>query len=400
MRETFKEYYPLTKREEDYLWNDGLVVLDANVLLNLYRYSPDTRDELLSLLDHFSDRLWLPHQSGAEFHRNRLKVISAGITNYDSLLKEYRSLLDKIEQQRQHPFASVPVKDRLTKAFGALRDDFEKSKGDLERYHTSDPILSKITDLFAGRVGQPFSESKMMDIAKEGETRYSQKIPPGFNDAKKPDTDKFGDLILWMQILEQSASEKRPVILISDDQKDDWWLKTKSGKVVGPLPGLRSEFNSASGGEPFHMYHSGKFLKIASHRLGIPIDQHVMAEVKDAQRESNARAMQRGRAAYKTIASDSRLRQILIKKDQVRDELADIESHQELLLSQYNNRPVDSAVQRDSLDQELAYFQHQHLLLRQQLRELEAQEAILLKAESQRLLYDGWNDLDGCDEAP
>lgn len=54
----------------------ALVVVDANVLLNLYRYNESTRDDLLGLLDKLGDRLWAPHQVLHEFWRNRLNVLA------------------------------------------------------------------------------------------------------------------------------------------------------------------------------------------------------------------------------------------------------------------------------------------------------------------------------------
>ncbi|NEB93188.1 DUF4935 domain-containing protein [Streptomyces bauhiniae] len=49
----------------------GLVVLDTNVLLNLYRSNESTRRDTLAALARLRERLWIPHQVLAEFWRNR-----------------------------------------------------------------------------------------------------------------------------------------------------------------------------------------------------------------------------------------------------------------------------------------------------------------------------------------
>lgn len=49
------------------VWKDGIIVFDTNVLLNLYRYSEEARDELLELMKSFQKRLWMPYQVGLEF---------------------------------------------------------------------------------------------------------------------------------------------------------------------------------------------------------------------------------------------------------------------------------------------------------------------------------------------
>jgi predicted nucleic acid-binding protein len=62
---------------EDYrtLLTSGLVVIDTNVLLNLYRYNDQTRDDLLSVLRRLGERLWIPRQVVEEFWRNREAVL-------------------------------------------------------------------------------------------------------------------------------------------------------------------------------------------------------------------------------------------------------------------------------------------------------------------------------------
>ena len=45
------------------------------------------------------------------------------------------------------------------------------------------------------------------------------------------DIKKYGDLILWYQIIDKAKESKKPIILISGDVKEDWWLE-KNGKRI------------------------------------------------------------------------------------------------------------------------------------------------------------------------
>jgi hypothetical protein len=72
MRETFPGYYTPSDAEFKRLWTKSLFVLDANVLLNLYRYSSETRKKLIEILQRLDTRLWVPHQAALEYQRNRL----------------------------------------------------------------------------------------------------------------------------------------------------------------------------------------------------------------------------------------------------------------------------------------------------------------------------------------
>jgi len=60
MRETFRGYYRPTDDEFSQLWEKCVVILDTNVLLNLYRYPSEARDDLLKVFQQISDRLWIP----------------------------------------------------------------------------------------------------------------------------------------------------------------------------------------------------------------------------------------------------------------------------------------------------------------------------------------------------
>lgn len=45
MKKDFIGYYDLSDSELDQIWKDGIFSFDANTLLNLYRYSEETRIE-------------------------------------------------------------------------------------------------------------------------------------------------------------------------------------------------------------------------------------------------------------------------------------------------------------------------------------------------------------------
>ncbi|MFJ1869817.1 PIN-like domain-containing protein [Streptomyces sp. KS_5] len=58
-----------TPVEGDYraVLRNGLVVIDTNVLLDLYRMSAPVREDMLTVLKTIASRLWIPHQVQLEF---------------------------------------------------------------------------------------------------------------------------------------------------------------------------------------------------------------------------------------------------------------------------------------------------------------------------------------------
>ncbi|PRS43897.1 hypothetical protein C6Y01_08315 [Bacillus sp. NMCC46] len=60
MREQFREFY--FDKDDKEIWKDSIIVLDTNVLLNLYRYTQETSEQILNLLQKYKENLWMPHQ--------------------------------------------------------------------------------------------------------------------------------------------------------------------------------------------------------------------------------------------------------------------------------------------------------------------------------------------------
>ncbi len=94
-----------------------LFALDANVLLNLYRYSNETREEFLKILNLFEDKLILPKRAAQEFLSNRLDVIVEQEKSYEETLGEIKKLEEKFANTRQHPFLSQRLLSRLARLF-------------------------------------------------------------------------------------------------------------------------------------------------------------------------------------------------------------------------------------------------------------------------------------------
>ena len=200
MKKQFPEFYDSDHKA---LWSRALFVFDASVLLNLYRYSPQAGKEFISALEGYRDRIWLPHQFGFEYHKNRLARIQEQQTAYDSVIAALRKGIDAIcgnlNQHSKHAFIAT---NEISKQIKGMQEKALKSLEDAKRRHPDwvhdDPIRDDITRVFSDRVGNPFPEERMIEIQHEGEARYKTGVPPGYKDASKSE-NCFGDLIGWFQ---------------------------------------------------------------------------------------------------------------------------------------------------------------------------------------------------------
>lgn len=287
-------------------------MLDANVLLNLYRYPEKAREDLLRALQKIAERLWIPHQAALEYQRNRQTVIA----DQRSRFADVRKILDTAQQDIESELQQLQLKkrhsninpDSFTQKLEKLIGEFTAELDALEKAHTAnvekDELRERIEHLFEGRLGQPPAGQKILDtLYKEGEERFAKLIPPGYLDRKKEKDKqgddyaygglsykrKFGDFIVWKQILEHAKSQAlKNVVFVTDDDKDDWWwcIESQGRKKLGPRPELVEEIKREAAVERFHMYSSEQFLEFADTHLKVKVSKDSIAQVTESKAEA------------------------------------------------------------------------------------------------------------------
>ncbi len=282
MKEKFRGYYRPTKAEFSQLWENCIFVFDTNVILNIYRFSSNTRDYLIQISNKFSDRLWIPYQVALEYQKRRLDVIVEQESAYEkiqSTLNDTRNKLKNfLNSYNLHPaINSYDIFDKLDSVFKEIEKELNVLKQEHPNLIENDNLRDEITELFEGKVGSPCSLEILEQIYKKGKVRYDRLIPPGYKDNKK-EINEYGDLVLWFQIIEHAKSTKKPIIFITDDKKEDWWLKC-SGKIISPKPELINEIFSKAGVN-FYMYQTEKFMEYASKYLHEPVNREAIDEVQ------------------------------------------------------------------------------------------------------------------------
>lgn len=318
MREKFPGWYPKKPEQIAKLWDSAIFVPDANVLLHCLRHTTVVRDELLRLFEALGDALWIPYQVGLEFQRNRLDVEFGALDAYDALIKDQEAIIDKardrLRQLRAHP--TIDVQKELA-ALDMFLSDF---KGRMEAARAAHPcveidgVLQQLTKLLEHRIGDKWPSEKLVALKKEGEDRYAKKIPPGYKDQKKDagEYDKFGDLLIWKDMIAKAKVDKRPVIFISDDAKEDWWWIHR-GRKMGPRPELIEEFR-VEAAQDFHIYEFSQFLRFAAERYP-DIKPNVSKVAESLLADEEARRRQDRAAA--ALERDATLRSLEDERDQI-----------------------------------------------------------------------------------
>ncbi|MET0400523.1 MAG: PIN-like domain-containing protein [Longimicrobiaceae bacterium] len=282
--------YPHRSEEELHkLWIEAAFVFDANVLLNVYRYSPSTTEELLDVLASVGDRLWLPHQAAIEYERNRETVVGA-------LRKPFanaKAAIDKIPVGLEEALSKYTDRDRLLESLkvslSQAKDALEAAVSSFETAVPADSLHESLLALFKGKVGVPFTIQRKLEIYDLGVRRFQYQIPPGYSDvSNKPEPERYGDLLLWFQILDFAQDGNRPIILVTDDRKDDWFAGPR-GRRTGPRPELILEMLEVTN-RNLYIYEVDNFLKNARAHLRIDISDQAINEARDVGYELNFQA--------------------------------------------------------------------------------------------------------------
>lgn len=287
--------YQMTEDRQKELWSDCVFVFDTSALLALYLYPEEARQQIYAeIFEKIKGRLWIPHHVLFEFLKNKSSKIREPISrsykpleddyikpivdSFNKSLNRVDALKNSIKNAGSHPHI---VSEEIEKYEAQLREFLETTvefgktfSGQMEqkineilRLEQHDTVYENIRHYF--KVGREYSYEEILKITAEGKHRYEFKIPPGYEDLKdKIGTQIFGDLIIWKQMLEYSKENRKNIVFVCNDVKEDWWQlvsgkKGEKKRTSGPRRELIKEMNDHSGGT-FWMYNQAKFLDIAN----------------------------------------------------------------------------------------------------------------------------------------
>lgn len=284
----FPGRYRPTEEEFRKMWCEGLFVLDANALLNLYRYSDHTRGQLIEVLRGVEERLWLPHQVAYEFINRRLTVIAEQGRKYAQLREHLKNVSEVIEKHTSelHRDTALRAEDVLNpsnvqQSFDNLEEYLKKQEGGLPKLSNSpkeDEVWLLVDEVFDGKVGEPYAPERKKEVFEEGEKRYAQRVPPGYEDQDKDGEEQYGDLLVWFQILDKVKQANKPIVFVTDDRKGDWWWIFQK-RTIGPRPELVEEIRNRAE-VPFYIYPPGRFIEEAQRFLGQTVSNEAISEAQ------------------------------------------------------------------------------------------------------------------------
>ncbi|MDR7118644.1 PIN-like domain-containing protein [Caulobacter sp. BE254] len=287
MKTKFNWYLEPSSDEIRRVWRNGILTLDANVLLDLYRYHTQTRENLLTAIEGFGKRVWISNQSAREFIRNRKNVIASAERTFrdaskslDELSSNIGGVIGNLRGFRLVPRSGLDILgEKILSAISESKEMVKSAQESHPNYLREDDILKRILKVFDGRVGEAFDEVDYAAAIVEAQRRMAEKIPPGYMDDDKDAERPYGDFMLWRQTLEFSKSSSSPIVYVTSEKKEDWW-EVRSGKTMGPRIELMEEAFRYTG-QRIIIYQTDSFLEVSSSQSGKEIDATALEEIRE-----------------------------------------------------------------------------------------------------------------------
>lgn len=292
IKKQFPEFFQSNLKESDLKSSsNNLIVLDTNFLLDIIQMPTKIARKYIETLESVKDNIYIPYLVAWEFNFRKSgikKEKHSNIRKYrDSVKKSIEDLVSTIEghglitiKESKEEFSS----DLINKV-----QDFQKEiltmldkKVAVSITKEEDEIYEELINIIENKIGEKYDQDWIKSVETEGEKRYEDKIPPGFDDAGKDDTDdsirrydnliyrrKFGDLIIWKDIIEYSKeleNQGSKVIYITDDgrsnKKNDLLYKVDN-LIVGPHIDMMNELQLEAGKE-LYILANLRFVQLVS----------------------------------------------------------------------------------------------------------------------------------------
>jgi hypothetical protein len=237
----------------DQVRNTCVVILDTNALLVPYGISKSGVSEIASTYKQLvaSNRLVVPGQVAREFAKNRpskIGEIFQAVSRKQNLKSpdsgRYPLLQDVPSYQKLQE-----LEGKITTLIGEYRGAIGDLLGHIQKWYWNDPVSALYSELFPKVIVDPSIDEE--SIRSKMDYLHTNKMPPGYKDGAKLDHG-VGDVLVWQAVVHVAEERKRPVVLVSGDNKADWFYRFE----------LVDEIRRVSDGKSLHIVSFSSFLEL------------------------------------------------------------------------------------------------------------------------------------------
>lgn len=233
-----------------------IYVLDTSCLLAPFDLSRDSFTEFAKILRRLQEagRIRVPEHVIREYANRRTKKsaeILGKLTQARDKIEQRQSQLDSVEipvLQAAETFEQLrSSRKELSRAVDSYKAALDALVEEFRTWTRYDPVTRLYNEVvvipngvLAGAKPTP------QEIQADYKQRCDKRIPPGYRDGGKP--DGVGDVVIWHTILTIGTTEKRNVVFVTKERKEDWVICIDTD-VVGARFELVDEFYRRTGRE-------------------------------------------------------------------------------------------------------------------------------------------------------
>lgn len=294
-KDEFYGFYREPFNKENMTSENTIIVFDTNSLLNVFRFTPEASKEYFEIIQSIQDKIYIPYLVALEFHFHKSETLLLNEINVTKFKNNFSKNWNKLKSEAAKTlFSSLSYRNDIDKKeLNAYLSDLLNSEdlnienklvekiSSISENQTN--IFNALVEIMHSKTGERYTQDMITKIEKEGEERYKNGIPSGFNDANKKLSrsyngikyqQKFGDLIIWKDIINKAKEDRiKHVIFVTSDGKRD--SKTdlnykvcvgndgngkKKYQIIGPRIELIEEMKNETGAD-FYLMDELEFMK-------------------------------------------------------------------------------------------------------------------------------------------
>lgn len=271
---------------------DNIIVLDTNYLLEVIKAPTIVSKQYVEAIRKVKENIYIPYLVALEFNFNKSELKKKKSQNIHNYKKEVKQKVEEIKERvEETSFINNDNKNEFTEDIFKLINNFsEELQSIIEKNidnlvtNEQESLYLELIDIIEDKIGELYSQDWIDSIQKEGEERFKNNIPPGFDDKIKGNSNsdiedirrygeiaylrKYGDLIIWKDIINLAKSNEKgkKVIFVTDDgkssKKNDLLYKV-SGITIGPHIHLMNELYSECKQE-LYILNNLRFIQLAN----------------------------------------------------------------------------------------------------------------------------------------
>lgn len=294
-KDEFYGFYREPFNKENMTSENTIIVFDTNSLLNVFRFTPEASKEYFEIIQSIQDKIYIPYLVALEFHFHKSETLLLNEINVTKFKNNFSKNWNKLKSEAAKTlFSSLSYRNDIDKKeLNAYLSDLLNSEdlnienklvekiSSISENQTN--IFNALVEIMHSKTGERYTQDMITKIEKEGEERYKNGIPPGFNDANKKLSrsyngikyqQKFGDLIIWKDIINKAKEDRiKHVIFVTSDgkrgSKTDLNYKVcvgndgngkKKYQIIGPRIELIEEMKNETGAD-FYLMDELEFMK-------------------------------------------------------------------------------------------------------------------------------------------